>query len=244
MNSQNTVEKMRQMRMQGMADVHYNQLKEHTYREYSIEEYTDLLIDQEWEARQHKKIKSLRIRAGFKVQASPTDVDYTAMRNLDKDLFKRLISLDFISAKQNLIITGPTGVGKSYLAQVIGHVACTMLIKPLYSNTARLMENLKLAKLDGTYLKKLGRLRKTPLLILDDFGLHPFDNQARQILMDMIEDRHESASTIVTSQIPVSEWHELIGENTVADAILDRLVNSSHRLLLNGESLRKRNINQ
>ena len=136
-------------------------------------------------------------------------------------------------------MTGASGVGKSYLAQALGHQACMMEYRTIYTNTARLLKRLKLSKADGTYLKELGKLLKADLLILDDFGLQGFDNHARESLMDIIDDRYNRSSTIILSQIPVSAWYDIIGEGTIADAILDRIVNSSHRIDLKGESLRK-----
>ena len=154
-------------------------------------------------------------------------------------MFLRLATLDFIRRKENLIATGASGVGKSYLAQALGHQACLNGLKVFYSNTARLFTRLRLSKTDGTYLKELKKLQKTNLLILDDFGLHPLDNHCREALMDIIDDRYNQASTIIVSQIPVSVWYDIIGEGTIADAILDRIVNSSHRIDLKGESMRK-----
>lgn len=155
-------------------------------------------------------------------------------------MFARLSTLDFISRKEGLIISGSSGVGKSYLAQALGHQACLSGHKTLYTITTRIFKKLKLSKVDGTYLKELDKLVKTDLLILDDFGLQAFDNQDRGTLMDIIEDRHGQKSTIISSQIPVSAWYETIGgEGTLADSVLDRIVNSSHRIDLKGESLRK-----
>ncbi len=235
-----TIEKMKHMKLYGMAQLHYSAIHENMYGDYTTDEYLNLLIDQEWEHRQSRKIVNLTKTAGFRLQAYPSDIDYTSKRNLDKNQFERLVSLEFIRKKQNIIFEGATGVGKSYLAQALGHHACSMLYKTLYFPTARLFEKLKIAKLDGTYLKELKKLQKAHLLILDDFGLHPFDNYSRQALMDLIEDRYDRTSTIVISQIPVSKWHGLIGEGTIADAILDRLVNSSHRIQLEGDSMRKK----
>ncbi|MDD2197327.1 MAG: ATP-binding protein, partial [Bacteroidales bacterium] len=170
---------------------------------------------------------------------SIAEVDYASQRNLDKNMFMRLSSLDFITRKENMILSGASGVGKSYLAQALGHQACMMEYRVLYFITARLFSRLKLSKLDGTYMKELNKIQKADLLILDDFGLQSFDNHAREALMDVIDDRYNHKSTIVASQIPVSTWYDIIGEGTIADAILDRLVNSSHRIDLKGESLRK-----
>ena len=240
MNNHTTLEKMKQLRLHGMAQVHYAAIHEQMYSDYTQDEYAALLVDQEWEMRQHRKISNMVRRAGFKLQASIRDIDYTAQRSLDKNSLERLLTLDFITKNQNIIITGPTGVGKSYLAQAIGNHACNMLNKTIYHNTTRLMETLKTARLDGSYLKVIKHIKRCNLLILDDFGLAPFDTPARQALMDIVEDRHDHASTIIASQIPVAGWHELIGEGTIADAILDRIVNSAHRITLSGKSLRKK----
>jgi DNA replication protein DnaC len=240
MNNHTTIEKMKLLRLHGMAQVHYAAVHDKMYADYTQDEYAALLVDQEWELRQHKRIKNTIARAGFKLQASIRDIDYTAHRNLDRNYLERLLTLDFVKQNQNIIITGPTGVGKSYLAQAVGNHACTMLCKTVYFNTAKLMELFRTARLDGTYLRLIKKIRRSPLLILDDFGLAPFDANSRQTLMDLVEDRHDQSSTIITSQIPVNKWHELIGEGTIADAILDRIVNSAHRISLNGKSLRKK----
>jgi len=240
MNNHTTIEKMKLLHLHGMAQVHYAAVHEKMYADYTLDEYAALLADQEWELRQHKKIKNMIDRAGFKLHASVRDIDYTTTRGLDRNYLERLLSLDFIKQSQNIIITGPTGVGKSYLAQAIGNHACTMLHKTIYFNTARLMELFRTARIDGTYLKLIKKIKRSPLLVLDDFGLAPFDANARQILLDLVEDRHEQASIIITSQIPVGKWHELIGEGTIADAVLDRIVNAAHRITLTGKSLRKK----
>lgn len=239
MNNNQTIEKLKQMRLKAMADLHYNQLKDNQNRDLDTDEYLALLVDHEWEDRQNKKMNRLRKSAHFRQKSSLEEVDYTAHRNLDKNMFKRLGTLDFITSRQNIIITGASGTGKSFLAQALGNQACNMGYKTVYTVTARLFRKFKLCKVDGTYLKELQKLLKTDLLILDDFGLQAFDNHAREILMDIIDDRHNKTSTIVVSQIPVSKWYDIIGEGTIADAILDRIVNSSHRIDLKGESLRK-----
>lgn len=240
MNTNQTIEKLKLLRLHAMAQVHYSAVHERMYTEYTQDEYLGLLVDQEWERRQHRKINNLINKASFKLQTSVKNIDYTAQRNLDRNSFERLLSLDFIHQRQNVIITGPTGVGKSYLAQIIGNHACTMLFRAAYYNMARLMELMKTARLEGTYLKLTRKIKRCDLLILDDFGLTPFDQSARQSLMDLIEDRHDHAATIITSQIPVGNWHEIIGEGTIADAILDRIIPSAHRISLTGKSLRKK----
>jgi len=239
MNNQNTIEKMKQMRLSGMAQMHYTNITNNINMDYTIDQYITMLVDQEWENRQNKKIQNLTKAARFRYPATIRDIDYSANRQLDKNTFERLALLDFVRNHENLIITGATGTGKSYLAQALGHQACIMLIKTLYFNTTRLMSHLKLSRLEGTYSKNIANLEKADLLILDDFGLNAFDNQDRQALMDIVETKHDRSSLIISTQIPVSGWHELIGEPTIADAILDRIVHSSHRIQLKGESMRK-----
>jgi DNA replication protein DnaC len=239
MNNNQTIEKLKQMRLGAMAQLHLHHVKNNQFNDITPDEYLALLADHEWEDRQNKKISRLLSQAGFRQKASIAEVNYTELRNLDKNMFDRLSTMDFMTKKENIILTGASGVGKSYLAQALGHQACLMGHKVMYTNTARYFTKLKLAKVDGTYITELKKLLKTDLLILDDFGLQAFDNHARETLMDIIDDRFNHKSTIVSSQIPVSTWYDIIGEGTIADAILDRIVNSSHRIDLKGESLRK-----
>lgn len=239
MNNNQTIEKLKEMRLGAMAQLHLQHLKDNRIGGITADEYLALLTDHQWEDRHNRKIERLLKQAGFKQQASLADINYSQNRNLDKNMFARLGTLDFITRKENIILTGASGVGKSYLAQALGHQGCMMEYKTIYTNTARLFKKLKLSKVDGTYLKELGKLNKADLLILDDFGLQSFDNHARETLMDIIDERYNKASTIISSQIPVSAWYDIIGEGTIADAILDRIVNSSHRIDLKGESLRK-----
>lgn len=239
MNNQSTIDKMRQMRLHAMADNYYNSTQNNLHRDYTLDQYLALLVDQEWEYRYNKRIKSLITTAGFRYPASVQDVDYSANRSLDKNTFERLALLDFINRGENIIITGATGTGKSYLAQALGYNACTRQYKTMYYNFARLNDQIKLSKLEGTYMKLLNKLEKCDLIILDDFGLSAFDDHARNALMDIVEMKYDKSSLIIAAQIPVKNWHETIGEGTIADAILDRLVHASHRIELTGESLRK-----
>ena len=234
MNSNQTVEKLRKMRLGAMAELHYQNVKDNRFSGFTPDEYIALLADHEWEDRQGKKMARLIRGASFKQKASVADIDYSHSRNLERNMFGRLAALDFINKKENIILTGPSGVGKSYLAQALGNQACLMGYRTVYANTSRMLSKLKLSKVDGTYLRELRKLQKTDLLILDDFGLQAFDATAREILMDIIDDRFNETSTVVSSQIPVSAWYDIIGEGTIADAILDRLVNSSHRIDLKG----------
>ena len=244
MNNHNTIDKMKQMRLTAMAEMHYTNMDNNINQQYTNDQYVTMLVDQEWENKQNNKIKNLIKKANFRYPTSIQDIDYNSNRNLDRNIFERLALLNFMKNNENIIITGATGTGKSYLAQALGNQSCMMLNKTLYFNTSRLMDYLKLTRLEGTYTKNLLNIEKADLLILDDFGLAVFDNQSRQTLMDIFESKYDRSSIIVASQIPVSGWHEIIGEGTIADAILDRIVHSSHRIELQGESLRKNKLKQ
>ena len=237
MNQQQTIQRMKSMRLLGMAQAHYNHLHQSLSQDdYTIDQYITLLVDQEWESRHNRKMNTLLKNARFRAQATIENLDYTAQRELDKNTFERLATLDFLAKNQNIIITGPTGIGKSYLAQAIGRKACIELHKTLYYSTTRLFDEIQLARVQGTYNKLMTQLQKAKLLILEDFGLLPLDQNGRQALMDIVEYKYDQSSLIITSQIPVANWHQLIGEGTIADAILDRIIHSAHRITLQGES--------
>lgn len=235
-----TISRMKELRLYQMANIHHQRVSENIHGEYSLDEYVSLIVDQEWEESQSRKIQRLVKLANFKVQATVGQIDFKAKRGLDQDLITRLSLLNFIKQKQNVIFTGPSGVGKSFLAQMLGYQACTEGYKVIYRNTSRFLAMLKLSKLDGTYMKHITKLSKINLLILDDFGLQNLDNQQREILMDIVEDRHDLHSTIIASQIPLSKWYDVIGEGTIADAILDRIIHTAQTINLQGDSLRKK----
>ncbi len=240
MNTFNTVEKMKAMRMNSMADIYHQSLTQNIYHQMDQDEFTALLVDTEWEDRQHRKITRLITSAHFQTHASAPGIDYKSARKLDKMVAQRLLSFVFMKSSENIIITGPTVVGKSYLAQAIGNQACQILHSTRYFIASRFFDEARLAKLEGTYLKMFKKLAQVNLLIIDDFGLCSIDKTDRQVLLEIIEERHQKQSTIISSQIPVSGWHDLIGEGAIADAIMDRLVYSSHRIELQGESLRSK----
>ncbi len=167
-------------------------------------------------------------------------MDYEGDRGLDKNHIHRLANGKYIKESENILITGPTGTGKSFLASALGQQACQQGFKVLYANAARLFAQLKMAKADGSAIRELAKIERQDLLILDDFGIQPFDQTSRASLMEIIEDRHGKGSTVITSQLPVRQWYEVIGETTLADAILDRILNNAQRIELKGESLRRK----
>jgi DNA replication protein DnaC len=240
MNENNTVEKLRRMHLKAMAGLYHQSLTDQHYSHCTTDELLTLLVDAEWEHRQKTRIESLIRHAGFKQNASPQNIDYQSNRNLDRNVIERLLNLQFLEKAENIIITGPTGCGKSYLAQCLGVKACQMLHRTHYYPATRFLDKVKLARLDGSYSKMIRTAGKVPLLIIDDFLLTPVDQAARAALLDLVEERYDKGATIIATQIPVDQWHPLIGESTMADAILDRLVYSSHRITLAGESLRKK----
>lgn len=236
-----TLDKMRQLRLYGMYDAFKTNLETSVKESLTADQFIALLVASEWDDRRNRYVERAIRVAGFRYKASLEQLDYGIDRGLDKNEVHRLAGLDFVKEHKDLFITGSTGTGKSYLATALGYQACQSGYKVMYVNTAKLMGQLKLAKAKGTILAELKRIERADLLILDDFGLQPFDAQSRASLLDIIEDRHQKRSTVVTSQIPVKEWYDVIGEKTIADAILDRIVHHSLRVELYGESLRRRN---
>ena len=202
-------------------------------------EWLGLLLDREASSRHDKRLAARLRHAKLRQQASVEDVDYKSPRGLDRALFLKLAEGQWIAEHGNLLICGPAGVGKSWLASALGHKACRDNRSVLYQRIPRLFADLALARGDGRHLRLLRALGRVDLLILDDWGLEPLDAAARHDLLEILDDRYGRRSTIVTSQLPVDRWHHLIGEPTYADAILDRLVHNAHRLDLTGESLRR-----
>lgn len=239
MNEQ-TLEKMKKMRMHGMYRSFSTVLASTDRNQLTADELLSQLIESEWDDRNQRAVdRSLR-NAKFRYKASVEMVDFSIERGLDQNQVMRLATCDFIKLHQNVLITGSTGTGKSYLASALGNQACLLGYKVVYAKTARLLSQLKMAKADGSMLAELMKIEKQDILILDDFGIQPFDSQSRMLLMDIIEDRHGKRSTIIAGQVPVGAWYDLIGDETLADAILDRIVNEAHLVELKGESLRRK----
>lgn len=239
MNVQSTIQKLEDMRLTGLLRAYKETMETGLVRQISTDELIAHMVQAEWDDRYNKKLQRLVVNARFRYKAGFEEIDYSVSRNLDKSVMLRLASCDWIKNHQNVIVTGSTGSGKSFIASALGYQACNYSFRPLYHNCSKLFDFLKIAKADGSYFKEIGKIEKADLLILDDFGLKPFDSQSRLILMEIIEDRHGRKSTIISSQLPVNKWFDIIGEPTIADAILDRIVHSSHRIELKGESMRK-----
>lgn len=234
-----TSEQMKQLRLYGMHRA-FNESMQANAVKYTNDELIAYLLQSEWDDRHNRKIERLTKAARFRYKAAIEDVDYDQSRNLDINQIHRFAQCDFITKNENILLTGSTGVGKSYVASAIGYQACSMGYKVMYFNTNKMFTKLKMSKADGTYLREINRLEKQDLLILDDFGLRPLDSVNRHIFMEIIEDRHGKKSTIIASQLPTDAWHQVIGEQTLADAILDRIIHTAHRIDLHGESMRKK----
>lgn len=239
MLNQQTLQHLRELKLTGMADAFAQQLEQPATQQLSFEERLALLVDRERTQRDNRRLQRLLNAARLKQQACVEDINYQASRGLVRSQVASLINCEWVGARQNLHITGATGTGKSWLACAFGQAACRRGLSVRYERTGRLLDELRIGRGDGSYSKTLRQLARFDLLILDDFGLKPLSQSERHDLLEIIEDRHELHSTLLTSQLPISSWHSYLGEPTVADALLDRLLTNAHRLELKGESLRK-----
>lgn len=234
-----TVEKLILMKLHGMAEAVQKQMKNRAYKEVSFEERLGMLVDREMDSRQDRKLRTLLTKARFRYPgASIEDINFRAKRGISKDVILKLSQNGWIKDKRNMIITGSTGVGKTYFACALGNSACRSGISAYYVRLSRLFHELKISRADGSYGKLLQKLSRTNLLIVDDWGLSPLSDTERIDFLEIMEDRYNVRSTIISSQIPVDKWHDLIGEPTIADAICDRLIHNAHKIKLMGKSMR------
>ena len=238
--NETTLDKMRKMKLLGMHRAFKADIESGRCDTYTPDEIICHLMNAEWDERQNRSVEQKIKNARFRYKALLEGLHYSPERNLDKNHLMRYAHCHFIDKAENLLITGSTGSGKSYIASALGHNACSLGYRVVYYNVPKLFAKLKMSKADGSYLKEVAKIERQHLLILDDFGIQPFDAASRAALMELVEDRHGKGSLIITSQVPVSKWYDVIGEQTIADAILDRIVHSAHRIELKGESMRKK----
>lgn len=237
--NQETLDKMRQMRLLGMYNAFKISMESFKTESMTTDQFVAWLVSNEWDDRCNRMIERLIKQASFRYKASLEEVDYSLERGLERNLLERLAELSFVKESRDLFITGSSGTGKSYIATALGYRTCQKGMKVLYANTARLMGQLKMAKAKGTILQELKKIERADLLVLDDFGIQPFDAGGRMNLMDIVEDRYGKKSTLLTSRVPVKDWYDIIGEKTIADAVLDRIVHQAIRIELHGDSIRK-----
>ena len=240
MLQQHTLEKLSTLRLTGMAAAFEQQLAQPAAEELSFEERFALLLDQEILYRDNRRLSRLLKAAKLRLNACVEDIDYRHPRGIDRSFMRTLASCQWVQRHQNLAITGPTGSGKTWLACALGNQACRQGLSVRYFRLPRVFEMLRIAHGDGSYPRLMNQLAKTDLIILDDWGIQKIAAAQRNDLMEIIEDRHGLRSTLIAAQLPIEHWHEFIGEATLADAILDRLLHNAHRLPLKGDSMRKK----
>ena len=238
MQSELIIDKLSNLHFYGMRRAFESTLETGKHLNYTNDEMINYLLDAEIDDRKTRKVDRAIRLARFRYKANIEDMIYDKGREIDKNQILRFAECEYIDRHENIIITGATGVGKSFVASALGNQACIHGYKAMYTSMAKLVAKIKMLKVDGSYLREITRMERVDLLVIDDFGLQPLDGPSRLSFLEIIEDRYEKKSTIITSQLPVDKWYDVIGEKTVADAILDRLVYSSHRIEIKGESLR------
>jgi DNA replication protein DnaC len=236
---QPTIEKLYSMKLVGMVDAIRRQLEDPEASRLSFEERLALLVDRQWDWRQNKALTRRLKNARFKIDAAIEDVDYRHPRRLDRPLIRTLSACDWVRLHHNLLIIGPCGVGKSFMACALAQKAVRDGFTALYTRAPRLLRDLAVARADGSFPKLLDRLARIDILIVDDWAMAPLADSERRDFLEICDDRYGIRSTVLTSQVPITHWHDQIGDPTVADSILDRLVHNAHRIELQGASMRK-----
>lgn len=231
--------KLLALKLTGMRDALLEQSQLSEYQALSFEERLGLLVDREVEVRKNRLLASRMKKAGLRQEACVEDIDFRHPRHLDRSVVLSLASCQWITQRRNCLITGPTGAGKTYLGCALAQKACREGFTARYGRLSRMLGELAAARLDGSYLERLRTLSQIDLLVLDDWGVTPLSDEGRRDLLEILDDRYDRKSTLVTSQLPVDRWHESLADPTLADAILDRLVHNAHRLELSGESMRR-----
>lgn len=239
MNNTATIEKMVSMKLHGMARAFRESYEVGMKNKITPDQMLAFLVDAEWDERYNRKLARRLHAARLRYNASIEQVDAAPGRNIDKNKLMRFTDVAWLKNAENIIITGATGVGKSFIACAIGHHACVNGYSCMYFNCLKLFSNLKTGKADGSYTKEIKKIKSADIIILDDFGLSAFDKDTRLMLLEIIEDRIGISSTIVSTQLPVKQWFDVIGDQTIADAFIDRLIHSSHKINLKGDSMRK-----
>jgi len=234
-----TVEKLREMKLAGMAEALSEQLSDPDVSAMTFEDRLGLLVDREDITRANRQLRTRLTQAKLRLSACVEDIDYHSRRGLSKTVIRGLASGRWLGEHLNILITGPTGVGKTYLACALAQQVCRQGRRALYLRLPRLCHDLEIARADGSYHKQLAKLARHDLLVLDDWGLAPLAPAGRRDLLEILDDRYQRRSTLITSQLPVGKWHEYLDDPTLADAILDRVIHNAHKIELSGDSLRK-----
>lgn len=242
MNRDQTLSQLRELNLQGMYEAYESIIHLPMNKQPEAHYMLADLVEKEKYSRQHKKMEMYLKLSKIRYVAQIQDIECSKERNLSKETLSHLSDCNFIKRGENILISGSTGCGKSYLACAIAHQACSLGYKTLYLNMNKFVEQIAISKIDGTYVKQLNRLERHALLILDDFGLQALKSDTRLALLQILEDRYKRKSTIIASQLPIAKWYEYIGDPTIADAIMDRLIYNAHNIELKGPSMRERGI--